>query len=161
MIRRNADVESAAAERYRHAQIGHVMIAALGAGVAFVGVMMAVAGFNWVLLAALALVAAALALMPTQTVIVDDGAVRVRMGPGVFRRTVPLSRIASCRIVRTPWYYGYGIRLIPRGWLYRVSGLMAVEVTLDTGRTCRIGTDQPDQLLTALLEVLGPRGGPT
>jgi len=39
---------------------------------------------------------------------------------------------------------------VGRYWVYNVSGLEAVEVTLRSGKRFRIGTDEPEALLTAL-----------
>ncbi|MDY7014940.1 MAG: hypothetical protein SVX43_15355 [Cyanobacteriota bacterium] len=52
--------------------------------------------------------------------------------------------------VKNPWYYGWGIRLTPRGWLFNVSGLDAVEISLNSGRHFRIGTDRPRELERAI-----------
>ena len=48
--------------------------------------------------------------------------------------------------VTTHWIYGWGIRWIPGGWLWNVSGLDGVELALVSGRRFRIGTDEPEQL---------------
>jgi hypothetical protein len=43
-----------------------------------------------------------------------------------------------------------GIRKIPGGWLYNISGADAVELTLKGGKRCRIGTDVPEELERAI-----------
>jgi len=48
--------------------------------------------------------------------------------------------------VRNQWWWGWGIRLIPGGWLYNVSGLDAVELKMKNGRIFRIGTDEAQRL---------------
>ena len=50
-----------------------------------------------------------------------------------------------------PWWYGWGIHLTPRGWLYNVGGLDAVELALNNGRTLRIGSDEAAALARALM----------
>lgn len=52
--------------------------------------------------------------------------------------------------MKNPWYYGWGIRLPPHGWLFNVSGLDAVEIELAFGRTFRVGTDRPGELAEAI-----------
>ena len=52
---------------------------------------------------------------------------------------------------------GWGIRLIPNGWLWNVSGLGAVELSLVNGQRFRIGTDEPEQLATAIQGALKKR----
>lgn len=81
---------------------------------------------------------------------VAGGRLRVVFGPGVRVKDVSLEEIASVEAVRTPWWYGYGIRFTPSGVLYNVAGPHAVEVRLRSGRAFRVGTDEPDRLLEAL-----------
>ena len=61
-----------------------------------------------------------------------------------------LNEITSARAVTTHWIYGWGVRWIPRGWLWNVSGLDGVELALVSGRRFRIGTDEPEQLAAAI-----------
>jgi hypothetical protein len=68
---------------------------------------------------------------------------------------VQLADIASCAVVQNPWWYGWGIRLTPQGWLYNVAGRSAVEIRLKSGKRFRIGTDEPQQLCQALQQALG------
>jgi len=75
---------------------------------------------------------------------------RVRFGMGLVGRTFDVSEIVEARPVRNRWYYGWGVRLTPHGWLYNVSGLDAVEVRLRCGKKFRIGTDEPEALTSAL-----------
>jgi hypothetical protein len=75
-------------------------------------------------------------------------------GPGVLRKQVPLAEIAGVEVVRNPWYWGLGWRLTPRGMLYNVSGLDAVEITRQDGSRFRLGTDQPERLARTLSEAL-------
>ena len=83
-------------------------------------------------------------------VAVDDQALEVCFRPGFVRRRVPLSEIESCEVVTNRWYWGWGVRLTPRGTLYNVSGLRAVEVSLHSGRRLRIGSDEPERLAEAV-----------
>jgi hypothetical protein len=74
----------------------------------------------------------------------------VRFGPGLIRRRFQLRSIREARAVTNRWHHGWGIRLTPHGWLFRVWGHDAVQIRLDGGRQCRIGTDQPEKLLAAI-----------
>jgi hypothetical protein len=71
-------------------------------------------------------------------------------GRGIWRKRIARADIASAAAVRNPWSYGFGIHRTPRGWLYNVGGLDAVEIALASGRTLRIGSDEPDVLAQAL-----------
>ena len=65
-------------------------------------------------------------------------------------RECDLRRFVACEPVRIRWWYGWGIHLTPFGWLYNVSGLDAVAITLRAGRKFALGTDDPHGLLAAL-----------
>ena len=51
------------------------------------------------------------------------------------------------------------MRIIPRGRLYNVGGVDAVELEMDNGRVVRVGTDQPDALLAAVNAALEAQEG--
>lgn len=134
---------------YRHTQVGHTTIVILAITL--------VATLYWAALttrpasiAATLIVGLVLVLFSTLTVVVRDQAVEVFFGPGLIRRRIPLHRIRDVRAVRTPWYYGWGIRLTPSGWLWNVSGLSGVEIQFDDGHRFRIGSDEPDKLADVL-----------
>jgi hypothetical protein len=61
-----------------------------------------------------------------------------------------VQEIRDARAVRNRWFYGWGIRLTPHGWMFNVSGLDAVELDLPNGRRFRNGTDEPERLLAAI-----------
>ncbi|MEE9184410.1 MAG: hypothetical protein V3U39_08005, partial [Acidimicrobiia bacterium] len=88
---------------------------------------------------------------------VDDTALQASFGWGWPRKSLELSTAPAVRIVRNRWWYGFGIRLIPRGSLWNVWGLDAVELDLATGKVLRIGTDEPEALLDAITRTV-PRG---
>jgi len=140
--------------RYRHTQVGYLTTVALALGLALAGWTMFLSGFNWVGLGVLIILAVCLVLFPTLTALVLDDRVEVRFGPGLIRRRFRAGDIESCRVVRNPWYYGWGIRLIPHGWMFNVSGLRAVELAMKNGRRYRIGTDAPEDLARAIQQVL-------
>jgi len=85
-------------------------------------------------------------LFGSLTVTVNDAAITVQFGPGLIRKKISLADVASCQPVRNQWWWGWGIKLIPGGWLFNVSGLDAVELKMKTGRVFRIGTDEPQRL---------------
>jgi len=89
------------------------------------------------------------------TVRVSQDEVTAAFGRGWPRRSVGFSDVKSVEVVRNRWYYGWGIRFIPRGWLWNVWGLDAVELQLDSGKRFRIGTDDKQGLYTALVGRVG------
>lgn len=141
---------------YGHSQNGTVMLVTVAIILAVVAVTVLLlaggpGGEGLVALAApVALCAALLALFGRLTVSVDQQFVRVAFGIGLIARQIPLSTIRSCEPVRNRWWYGWGIRMTPRGWLWNVSGLSAVELTYTDGGHFLIGTDDPDGLCAAI-----------
>ncbi len=86
-------------------------------------------------------------LFGSLTVKVDDESVDIRFGPGLIGKRLRLADVQSCRPVRNRWWWGWGIRRIGRGqWLFNVSGLDAVELSMKNGKRYRIGTDEPQKL---------------
>ena len=84
------------------------------------------------------------------TVTVGGGQIVTAFGWGWPKRTIEVLDVTSIQDVRNKWYYGWGIRKVPRGWMYNVWGLDAVELELSSGKTFRIGTDEPRDLMAAL-----------
>ena len=80
---------------------------------------------------------------------------------GIFAKKFPLAEVASYKTVKNHWYYGWGIRLWlwPYMWVYNVSGFDAVELTMKNGRIYRIGTDEPQELATAIAQARGDGEG--
>ena len=78
---------------------------------------------------------------------VANKAVTVSFGIGIIRKHIRLDRIKSVEAVTTPWYYGWGIRIIPKGILYNVSGVHGVEIKFnDTSSVIRIGSTDSENL---------------
>src|SRR6266446_4222220 len=92
------------------------------------------------------------ALFSTLTIAIEDGMLRASFGAGLIRKKVRLAEIAAVRPIPVRWWYGWGIRITPHGWLYNVSGWKAVEITLRNGRRFCLGTDEPENLLKAIQE---------
>jgi hypothetical protein len=74
---------------------------------------------------------------------------QLRFGLGLVRKTFEIREIVDAYPVRNKWYYGFGIRLTPHGWLYNISGLDAVEIVMGSKKV-RIGTPEPELLTRAL-----------
>ena len=99
-------------------------------------------------------------LFDSLTVKVSRTYISLKFGIGLIRKRFALVDVQNATIVRNLWYYGWGIRLTPHGWLYNVSGLDAVEIQLKNGRKCRIGTDEPLELLSAVESSLSEHSMP-
>ncbi len=137
-------------EPYRHTQIGYVIIGSLSAGILMVFALMFNQGRNGILISTLFMLAIGIVLFASLTVEVKNGTLKSHFGPGLIRKSIPLAEVEACRVVRNPWYYGWGIHWTPDGWLYNVSGTGAVEITLRGGGKFRLGTDEPEALCQAI-----------
>jgi hypothetical protein len=143
---------------YRRTQTGTLIMVVLGGALLLFGGRLAQSGLNPGGLIALLVLVACVATFASLTVRVDDRAVRFVFGIGLLRRTIPLAQIRGARPVRNPWYWGLGIHRTPAGWLYNVSGLEAVELTLSDGQLCRIGSDDATHLAEAIAQALAATG---
>ena len=149
---------------YSHTQFGRVLVYGMLAIVLMLGLAGLMLGtIRWMLppIALLALAALLFGWLKTE---ISDGILHCRFGPGLFHKRFPLREIVGVRSVRNSWIWGWGIRYTPRGWLYNVSGLDGVELTLSGGRHVRIGTDRPEELVQAIEQAIAlhdGRGGTT
>ncbi len=139
---------------YKHTQIGYLMIFIIGTGLYLLLNFFFFHGFNILFIAVFAMLAVCLVLFAVLSVNVDSREVSLRFGIGVIRKKFPVAGIETAGVVRNPWYYGWGIRKTPDGWLYNVSGLLAVELRMKSGEKYRIGTDDPSGLLNAIEAVI-------
>ena len=139
---------------YRHTQFGTVIVITTVAIIPLAVLPAWLAGtatVAWLILGSLVVL---LTLFFSLAVEINAEHLRIHFGIGLIRKRFPLDQIDTCRPVRNSWIYGWGIHLTPRGWLYNVSGQEAVELKMKSGKTCRIGTDEPEVLIAALQETL-------
>ncbi len=68
-----------------------------------------------------------LTLFSTLETTVSDREVKIKFGVGLVKKTIPLDSIESMTVVRNKFWYGWGIRLTPHGWLWNISGYEAIE----------------------------------
>lgn len=120
--------------------------------VAIIAVLLVVE-FDIAALAVLAILLACALLFWSLTVEVTTTSIHLRFGVGIIRKSFSTAEVRRVYAVRNRWYYGLGIRRLPHGWLYCVSGLDAVEVEMANGQVHRIGTNRPGELMAAIREV--------
>jgi hypothetical protein len=140
--------------KYRHTQIGYLHLVLYSALLLFIGYLNIVMDFNPFVLVGLIVIFIVIGIFTRLTVAVDDQMIKIQFGLGVIRKVFPLKDIEAYCVVKNPWYYGWGIRFTPRGWLFNVSGFSAIELQMKSGKRYRIGTDDPDNLSKALDEAL-------
>jgi len=138
--------------RYKHTQIGHVVIWA----VLVISVVVAIETISQpsrsheisVVISLLLLVT--IPLFCRLRIEIDDQTLLASFGIGLIKKKVPLAQIIACEPIRIRGWYGWGIHLTPYGWLYNVSGLDAVAIALRNGRKFALGTDDPHGLVAAI-----------
>ena len=136
---------------YKHTQIGYLIIIALIIPSLVLFFAMTLTEFTQILPIVFITLLIALALFYSLTVEIDETRLIIKFGFGVINKKFILKNIESCHIVRNPWYYGWGIRITPHGWLYNISGLSAVEIQIK-GKKYRLGTDEPKNLEQAIAQ---------
>lgn len=136
---------------YRHRQLGTAILIPVVVGlIVSVAVLASAPEARRGTGAVVVFIAACIPLFYALTVEVTHREVVAYFGVGLIRKRFLLEDIRGARPVRNPWWYGWGIRLTPRGWMFNISGLDAVELDLDGERRFRIGTDEPDRLVNAI-----------
>lgn len=151
---------------YRHKQIATVILVVLSLGLVLVGLsfinllatdeLRSLHALCMLTLSGLVLAVCLLLFYAMTIEVRDDGTMLLRFGIGIITRRIDLSEVRSITPVTNPWYYGWGIRLVPGGWLYNVSGTHAVELLFANGKKIRIGTDEPERLVIALNNAVKP-----
>jgi len=109
---------------------------------------------NLILVSVSLIIIIAAILFASLTIEIKDNVLAWHFGPGLIRKRVQVADIEQAEPVRNSWFYGWGIRLTPYGWLYNVSGLEAVQIRLKNGKTFRLGTDEPQRLCEAINQAL-------
>ena len=93
-------------------------------------------------------------IMSSMTIEVNESDVRWHFGPGVFHKSLPLEEIAKCKSVKNPIWMGFGIHAFGTGWIYNVSGLLGIEIELKGGAFIRLGSDEPNYLVSAIEDAI-------
>ena len=150
---------------YKHTQIGYLMlIVTLVVLVLFTWIQITAraeppsvdSGTNFAITAIMALILFILASFATLTVSIDENYLRIKFGYGIFRKSFLLNNVASAKVVKNYWYYGWGVKVWfwPYMWIYNISGFDAVEIIMRNGKIYRVGTDTPGELEVAIKQAI-------
>ncbi len=85
-------------KRYEHTQVGYLIIVAILAAMVLIGVILATAGINWIAIGVLVVIAVALVLFSSLTVLIWHEELEVRFGPGPIRKRFKLNEIESYQV---------------------------------------------------------------
>jgi hypothetical protein len=110
------------------------------------------------MLAVITLVAVVVAVFSTLAVEITSDELVFGFLFGAMRRRVPLVDIMRAERTTLPWWYGTGVKLGPKRISYLIWPGPAVALTLKSGRTVEVGTEDADALLAALAQA-GIRAG--
>jgi hypothetical protein len=78
---------------------------------------------------------------------VTSESITLSFGIGVIKKKIVIHRIESVEKIKSPWYYGHGIRFIPNGRLYNISGREGIELKFKGNkRVIRIGSKDASKL---------------
>jgi len=140
--------------QYKHTQNGYLIIGGLFGIAIFLAItgIVAPAGRDGLLISAIIEVILLICaiVFSKLTIKIDGESLEASFATGLIRKKVPLAEIAECEPIRIRWWYGWGIHLTPYGWLYNVSGLDAVVITLRNDGKFALGTDDPQGLVAAI-----------
>ncbi len=150
---------------YKHTQIGYLMIiVTLFTLIVFVWTYIVAymepssydSGTNFAVTTTMTLIIIILTSFMSLQVIIDEKYLRIKFGYGIYKTKYLLNDIASAKVVRNHWCYGWGIRVWfwPKMWIYNVSGFDAVEIKLKNGKIYRIGTDESEKLKQAISNLI-------
>ncbi len=150
---------------YKHTQVGYlILVVTLAVLAIFAWVYLTASaelpsvdsGSNFAVSAIMVLILFILTSFTTLTVSIDENYLRIKFGYGIFASKFALNQIASVQTVKNRWYYGWGIRVWfwPYMLIYNVSGFDAVEIIMKNGKVYRVGTDVPEELKTAIQQVI-------
>ena len=134
---------------YQHKQIGTALLLVMGAVILFVS-LIAFDKNNEVIWPLIIIVGLISFLFHSLNIKVNNSEIKWSFGPGFWKKSVKLKAVNSVRVINTKWYYGLGIRYIPSGWLYTVSGTKAIQLELKDGSKINLGTNDPDNLVEVI-----------
>lgn len=131
---------------YERTQMGYVITSLLAIVLFILLYYMVSSGFNFILIGVFLVIGVCLKIFSSLTVSIDDETLKISFGSGIIEKEFYLKEIESSKIVKNRLYYGWGIHITPKGWLYNVSGFYSVQIKMKSGKRYLIGTDEPEKL---------------
>jgi len=87
------------------------------------------------------------------TIELDGGALKLTYGIGLIKFKFRIDEFERAEVIKTPWQYGIGIRVTPKGMLYNIQGSKAVLIKFSSeekNKSIMIGSQEPFQLKEAI-----------
>jgi hypothetical protein len=142
---------------YKHTQVGFfTFLTILIAGVFIVPLTIRLLAKNRfiLILGIIGFVLLMLGLFSTFTIEIAHDHLSFWFGIKGLGKTYALHEIQTTQAVKNPWYYLWGIKTIPGGWLYAIAPGKALEIVLKNGHIVRLGTTHPEKVKKVLDETL-------
>jgi len=92
-------------------------------------------------------------LFSTLTISIHETYLTLAFGIGIIQKKFLITDIETYSIIKTKWYYGWGIRFTPEGRLYNVSGFDAIRLQMKDGKIYLIGSDEVNKLYEILSQI--------
>jgi len=149
-------------ETKKYTQFGTFTVIVLGSALIICIVIMIIAGFKdlvpiGIMGFVVLILLICLLIFYKLTITIDNTYIRFSLGTGLIAKKYLISDIQSCKSVSNNPVYGIGIRKIPKGWLYNVSGFKAIEIKFKNSKSIvRIGTDRPDEIAEIISQMIKP-----
>ncbi len=140
-------------EIYKHTQVGTLNIV-FGILAILVVIFIYPGNFNEKSLLVLGVIFV-IFLFSSLTIKISPTELLIYFGIGIIRKKFELSEIIYCKPSKLNFFYGWGIKRIPGGWMYNVSGLKVVEIELKNGKRYYIGTDEPQKVCKVIYQLTG------
>jgi hypothetical protein len=147
---------------YRHKQMGVATVAALGTGAVLCllfGLAFDASHAHPTPLVLAAILGICAILFSSLTIELSEGWLSWHFGPGLLHKQVATAELRNVIVTKTGLLHGWGVHFTRNGWLYNVSGFDAVQITLKSGKTFLLGTDEPEQLRFAIQRAIAPNAG--
>lgn len=139
---------------YRHTQTGYVIIISIVSMIIYITLISIRSEWNPISIGVAFLLIICIALFHSLTIELNNEKLVFFFGIGLIKKKIDIKNIRHCHTVKNPWYYGWGIRSIPGGWLFNVSGLKAIEIILFNNKKFQIGTDEPEKIEMLLRQMI-------
>ena len=91
------------------------------------------------------------------TIQLQGSVIKVIFGIGLIKFQIKVDQLVKTKITKTPWHYGLGIKITPKGMLYNIQGTKAVAVEYVSNgitKSVLLGTKEPEKLEQIIREKL-------
>jgi len=142
---------------YKHTQVGVVtFIVLLVVGVLIAPMVLSILADGRMAIAILTMsfYILVLAMFLVFTVQISGNKLSFWFGIEGLGKSYSLDEIQSTQEVKNPWYYFWGIKSIPNGWLFAIAPGRGVEIVFKNGKIIRLGSNQPKKLRQAIEDAI-------